>query len=65
MHTWAFCNSLDFPNRIYYFNSDFSDEEPRSVSFHTCSDLVAGSNIEGCWREAALDTGPYAGGKTR
>ena len=39
------------------------DEKLRSVGFH--NNLVASSNIQNWCREAALKTGPYAGGKTR
>ena len=40
-----------------------ADEKLRSVSFH--NNLVARYNIENCWRETGLKTGPYAGGTTR
>ena len=39
------------------------DEILRSVSFH--NNLVASSNIQNWCREATLNIGPYAGGKTR
>ena len=59
---------LDFSNQIPQVKSIFRtqkivDEKLRSVSFH--NNLVASSNIQNWCREAALNTGPYAGGKTR
>ena len=44
-------------------NKQIGDGELWSVSSH--DNPMAFSNIEICWREAVLNTGLYAGGKTR
>ena len=58
-----FSNNPSFSDQIYFQNNKITDEKLRSVSIY--NNLVASSNIQNRCREVALNTGPYADGKTR
>ena len=60
---WIFLTTQISQVRSIFRTKKIVDEKLRSVSFH--NNLVASSNIQNWCREAALNTGPYAGGKTR